>query len=169
VAFSAFVCIDWIVPKPDGIAPSQKTRNLNGGTSSLVDRSYNTLSGELPERISETPELVEFKVENNQLSGTIPESYGSMKKIAWFRFAKNSFTGKIPSSFVESSGRMNQLTLDNNNFEGNLYPLSKHRMVSFTAHNNPNLCGMVPVGVRFAHGFNYWQTNLGLPCPGETA
>lgn len=26
---------------------------------------------------------------------------------------------------------------------------------------------MVPVGVRFAHGFNPYQTRLGLPCPGE--
>lgn len=28
---------------------------------------------------------------------------------------------------------------------------------------------MVPVGVRFAHGFNPFNTGLGLPCPGEAA
>ena len=30
-------------------------------------------------------------------------------------------------------------------------------------------CGMVPVGVRFAHGFNPLGTRLGLPCPEELA
>jgi hypothetical protein len=28
---------------------------------------------------------------------------------------------------------------------------------------------MVPVGVRFAHGFNPLNTRLGLPCPDEVA
>ena len=28
-------------------------------------------------------------------------------------------------------------------------------------------CGMVPVGLRFAHGFNPYNTGLGLPCPEE--
>ena len=30
-------------------------------------------------------------------------------------------------------------------------------------------CGMVPVGVRFAHGFNPHNTRLGLPCADELA
>lgn len=30
-------------------------------------------------------------------------------------------------------------------------------------------CGMVPVGLRFAHGFNYANSGLGLPCPEEAA
>jgi hypothetical protein len=28
---------------------------------------------------------------------------------------------------------------------------------------------MVPVGLRFAHGFNYANSGLGLPCPEEAA
>jgi hypothetical protein len=26
---------------------------------------------------------------------------------------------------------------------------------------------MVPLGARYAHGFSFWGTSLGLPCPGE--
>lgn len=49
---------------------------------------------------------------------------------------------------------------------GDLYMLSDHRLISFDGGvNNPKLCGMVPVGVRFAHGFNLQGTSLGLPCP----
>lgn len=108
-----------------------------------------------------------------------------------------------------------QLTLDNNDFEGSLYPLAEHSMVNFNAAENPKLvghqsragclptylpscsargsgqqgtagfggasplptprarlalqCGMVPVGLRFAHGFNPRMTGLGLPCPDEVA
>lgn len=45
--------------------------------------------------------------------------------------------------------------------------LSDHRLVNFDVAQNPKLCGMVPVGIRFAHGFNPYQTGLGLPCPTE--
>jgi hypothetical protein len=54
-------------------------------------------------------------------------------------------------------------------FAGNLYSLAQHRMVSFSAHANPGLCGMVPLGVRFGHGFNFYNTGLGMPCPDELA
>lgn len=33
-----------------------------------------------------------------------------------------------------------------------------------TVHNNPQLCGMVPAGIRFAKGFNPYNTALGVPC-----
>lgn len=133
-----------------------------------IDLSYNRLSGKLPENLEKNEKLQEFKVENNALSGTIPDEY-AMPSMAWFRFAKNRFTGSVPESFAKTSPKLNQLTLDDNDFSGNLYPLAKHRMTSFTAHQNPKLCGMVPVGLRFAHGFNYYQTGLGLPCPDEIA
>lgn len=31
-------------------------------------------------------------------------------------------------------------------------------------HNNPQLCGMVPASVRYAHGYNPANTRLGQPC-----
>ena len=133
-----------------------------------IDLSYNQLTGELPKEIANNKNLLEFKVENNRLEGSIPEEY-AMPNMAWFRFAENRFSGKIPESFSRTAPRLNQLTLDNNDFSGNLYPLAKHHMTSFKAHQNPKLCGMVPVGLRFAHGFNYYQTGLGLPCPEEIA
>lgn len=57
----------------------------------------------------------------------------------------------------------------NPGFSGNLYPLSRMSMSNFNAANNPGLCGMVPVGLRWGHGFNYYNTRLGLPCPEELA
>jgi len=134
-----------------------------------IDLSYNKLSGELPAEISQVKPLEQLKFEVNSITGTIPPEYASLKELNWLRFAKNKMHGSLPESFSATSEHLYQLLLDNNDFEGTLYSLAKHSMVSFSAHNNPKLCGMVPVGVRFAHGFNFYNTGLGLPCPDEIA
>ncbi len=134
-----------------------------------IDLSYNKLSGEIPAAIADIQPLQQFKVEVNDLTGSIPESFGSMAKVNWLRFGKNKMSGIIPRSFINTRKHLSQLGLDNNDFEGDLYPLKGHSMISFTGHNNPKLCGMVPVGVRFAHGFNFYNTGLGMPCPEELA
>ena len=132
-----------------------------------IDLSYNWLSGDIPSKIANVKSLEQFKAEDNNLTGPIPDSIGTMKNLTWLRFAKNKMNGKIPESFSGTSEQLYQLILDNNDFEGNLYPLADHSMVSFTVHNNPKLCGMVPVGLRYAHGFNFYNTGLGMPCPDE--
>lgn len=134
-----------------------------------IDLSYNKLSGEIPAAIADVQPLNQFKVEVNELSGSIPEAFGDMENMNWLRFGKNNMSGNIPRSFTKTQKQLSQLGLDNNDFKGDLYPLAKHQMIAFTGHNNPQLCGMVPVGVRFAHGFNFYNTGLGMPCPEEIA
>ena len=79
----------------------------------------------------------------------------------------NAFSGSLPPAFSRLAALLTQITLDNNDLEGNLYPLAGHSLINVGTANNPRLCGMVPTGVRFAHGFNPHNTRLGLPCPGE--
>jgi hypothetical protein len=83
------------------------------------------------------------------------------------RFSENKLSGKLPADLADSARTLLQLQLHNNAFEGDLYALKGHSFVSFTAHGNAGLCGMVPLGTRYAHGFSFWDTGLGLPCPGE--
>ncbi|KAH7623845.1 hypothetical protein Ndes2526B_g01091 [Nannochloris sp. 'desiccata'] len=134
-----------------------------------IDLSYNQLSGEIPAAIADVQSLQQFKVDVNQITGPIPEAYGNMKNMNWLRLGMNKMTGRIPQSLSNTRQQLSQLGIDNNDFEGDLYPLAKHQMISFLGHNNPKLCGMVPVGVRFAHGFNFYNTGLGMPCPEEIA
>lgn len=79
-------------------------------------------------------------------------------------------SGSIPRSFTktqkQSTTESSPLGLDNYKFKG-VYPLAKHRMIAFTSKSNQRLCGMVPVNVRFAHGLNFYNTGLGMPCPEE--
>jgi len=134
-----------------------------------IDLSYNQLSGEIPAAIADVQPLKQFKVEVNEITGEIPEAFGDMQNMNWLRFSKNKMRGTIPRSFTKSQVQLSQLTLDNNDFKGDLYSLANHRMLSFSANSNPQLCGMVPVGVRFAHGFNFYNSGLGMPCPEELA
>ncbi|KAL4436980.1 hypothetical protein ABPG75_004119 [Micractinium tetrahymenae] len=134
-----------------------------------LDLSYNSLTGTLPREIADNKNLEQFKVEHNQLVGSIPPEYGAMPALSWLRLADNGFVGTIPASFSSSAPRLYQLQLDGNDFSGSLYPLTKHSLVNVGTDSNPKLCGMVPVGVRFVHGFNPYQTRLGLPCSEELA
>lgn len=134
-----------------------------------IDLSYNRLTGEVPAAIADVQPLEQFKAEVNELTGSIPESFGNMQTLNWLRFGKNKMSGIIPRSLANTAPHLSQLILDNNDFEGDLYPLENHQLISFSGHNNPKLCGMVPVGVRFAHGFNFYNTGLGMPCPDEIA
>lgn len=131
-----------------------------------IDLSYNNLSGPLPPEIAENPALRHFKVEVNQaVTGGIPPEYGSIETLQWLRLGVNKMSGEIPTELSKTSARLHHITMDQNDFEGNLYPFKDHKFVNFLPQNNPKLCGMVPLGVRYAHGFNYYNTQLGLPCP----
>ena len=57
------------------------------------------------------------------------------------------------------------LFLYNNNFEGDLGMVSGARLGIVSTADNPQLCGMAPASVRWAHGYNTHNTSLGMPCP----
>jgi hypothetical protein len=134
-----------------------------------IDFSYNQLTGTLPPCVSTMPWLSSFKVENNyRLQGTIPESYPEGPHLWWLDFGYNKFTGSVPSTFI-SYNELKPLVIFrmvNNSFSGDLYPLSRSHLQGLSTANNDAICGMIPNTVRYAHGFNTLNTNLGKPCPG---
>lgn len=132
-----------------------------------LDLSYNQFSGAIPPEIANIPKLKQFKVEVNSMEGEVPEEIGNIPNLEWLRLATNKLSGRIPANLARTSDKLYQLTMDENNFEGDLYMLKDHDFVNFFANDNPKLCGMVPIGLQFAHGFNYHNTRLGLPCPEE--
>lgn len=132
-----------------------------------IDLSYNNLTGVIPKEISLNKRLEEFKIEDNDVGGPIPPELGDMESLRWMRLHVNKLNGTIPQELSKSATLLQQLTLDENNFEGNLYALKDHSFSNFAAQINPKLCGMVPLGLRYAHGFDYYKTGLGLPCPDE--
>lgn len=132
-----------------------------------LDLSFNNLTGVIPKEIALNKNLQEFKIEDNEVGGPIPPEMGNLQNLKWMRLHVNKLNGTIPEELSKTSNLLQQLTLDENNLEGNLYALKDHSFANFAAQINPKLCGMVPIGLRYAHGFNYHQTGLGLPCPDE--
>ncbi|XP_048334671.2 receptor-like protein EIX2 [Ziziphus jujuba] len=65
---------------------------------SLLDVSYNLLSGELPDCWSNFKELGILSLAHNKLSGKIPPSIGSMTQVMTLHLGDNNFIGELPSS-----------------------------------------------------------------------
>jgi hypothetical protein len=132
-----------------------------------IDLSFNNLTGTLPAEIALNPNLQEFKFEFNDIEGNLPPEYGNLTSLRWLRMHVNALSGTIPKEWAGTRELLQQITIDENDFEGNLYALKDHSLSNFSPQFNPKLCGMVPIGLRYAHGFNYHDTNLGLPCQDE--
>lgn len=129
-----------------------------------LDLSYNRFSGTLPWELSKKTTLQEIKVEHNNLMGTIPPSLADMPALRVLRLEYNHFSGTIPKEFSKLVDTLNDFQIGYNNFTGDLSPLAKARPMTVTVSHNPHLCGMVPAGVRYAHGYNPEGTRLGKPC-----
>ncbi|KAG2427428.1 hypothetical protein HXX76_012364 [Chlamydomonas incerta] len=130
-----------------------------------LDLSYNRLTGTIPpELATKVPTLQEFKVEHNEFVGTIPPAMGSMPRLRVLRLEYNNMYGTIPKEFSQLKKNLNTFEIANNDFSGDLMPLAEARPISVTLENNPQLCGMVPAGIRFAAGYNPYGTRLGQPC-----
>ncbi|DBA68726.1 TPA: hypothetical protein ACH3X2_013423 [Trebouxia sp. C0005] len=129
-----------------------------------IDLSYNQLTGTLPAFMSTITSLVEMELESNKLTGTIPAELSIMPNITSLRFENNMFTGTIPPSFSNLTDTLFILFLYNNNFKGDLSMMSGANLGEVSTADNPQLCGMVPAAVRWAHGYNPHNTSLGLPC-----
>eukprot|EP01025_Chloroclados_australasicus_P014660 TRINITY_DN1688_c0_g2_i2.p2 TRINITY_DN1688_c0_g2~~TRINITY_DN1688_c0_g2_i2.p2 ORF type:complete len:275 (-),score=20.22 TRINITY_DN1688_c0_g2_i2:195-1019(-) len=130
-----------------------------------LDMSFNRLSGTIPEFIAGIQTLQEFEVQYNRLTGTIPESLGQMPVLRELELDGNQFVGTLPESLKERNDTMTGILLANNDLEGDLHSLAGVKLIKVNVHNNPKLCGMVPLSVRYAKGYNPYNTGLGKPCP----
>ena len=88
---------------------------------SLLDLSYNNLSGSLPE---DMPNLSVLDVSNNKLVGTLPSSWSwRMNRMAKLRLDNNLFTGTLPPSWSEWGIRTDnslQLSITNTRMHGRM-------------------------------------------------
>ncbi len=70
------------------------------------------------------------------------------------------------SAFVATRAQCSSFIYDaTDKLAGDLSMLHAHSFINVAVHNNPKLCGMVPNGVRWAHG--EWEI-AHVPCdPGN--
>ena len=92
------------------------------GTLRMLDLSYNSISGTLPETYASLPELQALFLRQNRLSGTLPAELGGGGGLAAMRFLGmqgNSFSGTLPPA-MGGMTHLHSFELNGNLFSGSL-------------------------------------------------
>ena len=82
-----------------------------------IDLSSNSLSGEIPEEITNLFALRSLNLSGNHLRGTIPDRIGGMKDLECLDLSRNQLWGRIPPSMSELTF-LDYLNLSYNNLSG---------------------------------------------------
>ena len=118
-------------------------------------------------------ELKWLRLANNKMVGTVPPDFSKLTKyLVQLTLDSNDFSG-VPTVRVgqphQAAGRAQAGRAAARAHTGarpprpscaagNLYPLSQASLINAGTGDNPSLCGMVPLGVRFGHYFNFHNT-----------
>ncbi|TYH46769.1 hypothetical protein ES332_D11G361700v1 [Gossypium tomentosum] len=93
-----------------------------GSTLGLVtsmDRSANSLTGEIPKEIGSLVGLLSLNFSGNLLTGNIPDSIGKMKLMESLDLSMNRLNGEIPPSFSKLNF-LNHFNVSYNNLTGQI-------------------------------------------------
>lgn len=104
----------------------------------------NSLEGEIPESIADSPNLSELKLFVNHLSGQLPRKLGQNSPLNIIDVTSNLLSGEIPP-FLCSKGQLEELLLTQNSFSGQIpHNLSDCKTLIRVRLGNNQLTGNVP-------------------------
>ncbi|OVA06970.1 Leucine-rich repeat [Macleaya cordata] len=112
----------------------------NNGSMILLDLSYNSLTGKIPESFGTMNYLQVLNLGHNRLTGTIPYSFGGLKQVGILDLSHNELEGSLPISLGMLS-YLSDFDVSNNHLTGSIP--SSGQMVTFPAsrfENNSGLC-----------------------------
>ncbi|KAK6792979.1 hypothetical protein RDI58_012060 [Solanum bulbocastanum] len=102
----------------------------------ILDMSYNSLSGSIPNSFSNLTRLRRLSLSKNSFTGPITSSIGSLFRLQELFLDNNKFTGSIPKSF-NGLINLNRFELQQNNISGELPNLNQLRnLISLDLSNN---------------------------------
>ncbi|CAK9179470.1 unnamed protein product [Ilex paraguariensis] len=107
----------------------------------VIELSMNSLSGTVPESVSNCQGLVRMDLANNNLTGHIPVELASLPAISVLDLSHNSLSGPIAIKFGNSSS-LKLLNVSFNNISGPIPSEKIFRTMDRSAFvGNPKLCG----------------------------
>ncbi|KAJ4709653.1 Leucine-rich repeat receptor-like protein kinase [Melia azedarach] len=119
---------------------------------SVIELHMNSLSGTIPETVSNCEELEVIDLANNKLFGSIPEKMAKLPILGVIDLSHNNLSGQIPAKFGNSSS-LTVLNVSFNDISGSIPSAKALKMMASSAFaGNPKLCG-APL----------------RPCPGSVA
>ncbi|KAM3413369.1 hypothetical protein ACQJBY_004508 [Aegilops geniculata] len=110
-----------------------------------IDLSCNSLTGEVPVKLSALAGLINLNLSSNMLSGNIPYKIGNLRLLESLDLSKNILGGQIPRSLSDLT-YLSRLNLSYNNLSGRIP--SGHQLdvlgtddAAYMYIGNPGLCG----------------------------
>uniref|UniRef100_A0A453A4H3 LRR receptor-like serine/threonine-protein kinase GSO1 n=1 Tax=Aegilops tauschii subsp. strangulata TaxID=200361 RepID=A0A453A4H3_AEGTS len=110
-----------------------------------IDLSCNSLTGEIPVKLSALAGLINLNLSSNMLSGNIPYKIGNLRLLESLDLSKNILGGQIPRSLSDLT-YLSRLNLSYNNLSGRIP--SGHQLnilgtddAAYMYIGNPGLCG----------------------------
>ncbi|KAL0363418.1 UNVERIFIED_CONTAM: hypothetical protein Scaly_1297000 [Sesamum calycinum] len=86
-----------------------------------LDLAQNYLTGELPRRLADLPNLKYLDLTGNNFSGVIPDSFGTFQKLEVLSLVENLLEGTVPA-FLGNVSTLKQLNLSYNPFSTGRIP-----------------------------------------------
>jgi len=120
---------------------------MSSGTITVLDVSFNRLSGVLQEPLPSIPErpLQALNISSNLFTGEFPSTiWEKTRNLGVINASNNSFEGWIPSSFCISSSSFAVLDLSYNQFSGSIPPCIGNCSALRVLKGHNNLSGPLP-------------------------
>lgn len=137
------------VLEPDGFGPigtegDWKGIEVSGDSVSVIDLTYNNLSGSIPLELANLSNLRELLLESNNISGNIPPELGNLSNLERLYLGFNNMSGTIPPELGNLTN-LKELYLSGLNLTGNIpSELGNLSNLTLLELRDNNLTGIIP-------------------------
>ncbi|XP_075666534.1 receptor-like protein 56 [Castanea sativa] len=108
---------------------------------SVLDLSFNKLTGEIPPTLGQLSSICAMNLSYNQLTGSIPKSFSNLTQLESLDLSHNNLSGEIPSVLTDLTF-LEAFNVNHNNLSGKVPNIKQFSTFEKSSYEgNPFLCG----------------------------